>query len=113
MTCRCTAQFCMLCGEKWKTCDCPWFNTNTNTDNAREREEDRFVVDDYRDNNGRRNLPPALGGAAAWHRPRFLVREFLIAGPRYPNELRMRTEWDDHDLAQHLQWLELGDLEDV
>lgn len=26
MTCRCTAQFCMICGAKWKTCDCPWFN---------------------------------------------------------------------------------------
>lgn len=25
MTCRCQAQFCMSCGEKWKTCDCPWF----------------------------------------------------------------------------------------
>jgi hypothetical protein len=26
MTCRCTAEFCMICGLKWKTCDCPWFN---------------------------------------------------------------------------------------
>ncbi|GAB7357072.1 hypothetical protein MBLNU459_g7887t1 [Dothideomycetes sp. NU459] len=26
MTCRCTAEFCMLCGSQWKTCDCPWFN---------------------------------------------------------------------------------------
>ncbi|KAF2135159.1 uncharacterized protein K452DRAFT_55978 [Aplosporella prunicola CBS 121167] len=26
MTCRCTAQFCMLCGLQWKTCECPWFN---------------------------------------------------------------------------------------
>lgn len=26
MTCRCTAEFCMICGSKWKTCDCPWFN---------------------------------------------------------------------------------------
>lgn len=22
----CTAEFCMLCGNRWKTCDCPWFN---------------------------------------------------------------------------------------
>ena len=28
MTCRCTAEFCMICGLKWKTCDCPWFNYN-------------------------------------------------------------------------------------
>lgn len=26
MTCRCQAEFCMICGSKWKTCDCPWFN---------------------------------------------------------------------------------------
>jgi hypothetical protein len=26
MTCRCTAEFCMVCGCKWKSCDCPWFN---------------------------------------------------------------------------------------
>ena len=26
MTCRCTAEFCMVCGMKWKSCDCPWFN---------------------------------------------------------------------------------------
>lgn len=26
MTCRCTAEFCMVCGIRWKGCDCPWFN---------------------------------------------------------------------------------------
>ncbi|CAK4031890.1 Hypothetical predicted protein [Lecanosticta acicola] len=26
MTCRCLAEFCMVCSKKWKTCDCPWFN---------------------------------------------------------------------------------------
>ncbi|KAL5331989.1 hypothetical protein ACEPPN_001532 [Leptodophora sp. 'Broadleaf-Isolate-01'] len=26
MTCRCTAEFCMICGLKWKSCNCPWFN---------------------------------------------------------------------------------------
>jgi len=29
MTCRCKAQFCMCCGAKWKSCDCPWFNYDT------------------------------------------------------------------------------------
>ncbi|KAM0806003.1 hypothetical protein BDR22DRAFT_194743 [Usnea florida] len=29
MTCRCRAEFCMICGLKWKTCDCPWFNYET------------------------------------------------------------------------------------
>ena len=26
MTCRCGAEFCMLCGVQWKGCDCPWFS---------------------------------------------------------------------------------------
>lgn len=26
MTCRCNAEFCMVCGLKWKSCDCPWFS---------------------------------------------------------------------------------------
>ncbi|PHH75402.1 hypothetical protein CDD82_4456 [Ophiocordyceps australis] len=27
MTCRCCgAEFCMICGVRWKACDCPWFN---------------------------------------------------------------------------------------
>jgi hypothetical protein len=26
MRCHCNAEFCMVCGSKWKTCDCPWFN---------------------------------------------------------------------------------------
>ncbi|RDA96159.1 hypothetical protein CP533_1698 [Ophiocordyceps camponoti-saundersi (nom. inval.)] len=28
MTCRCGAEFCMICGTKWKRCDCPWFSNN-------------------------------------------------------------------------------------
>lgn len=28
---RCGAEFCIVCGEKWKGCDCPWFN-NTAAD---------------------------------------------------------------------------------
>ncbi|KAK7557968.1 hypothetical protein IWX48DRAFT_183613 [Phyllosticta citricarpa] len=35
MTCRCTAQFCMLCGAKWKTCECPWFNYTSLEDDDR------------------------------------------------------------------------------
>lgn len=26
ITCRCTAEFCIICGAKWKSCECPWFN---------------------------------------------------------------------------------------
>ncbi|KAG5203929.1 RBR-type E3 ubiquitin transferase [Trichophyton interdigitale] len=34
ITCRCTAQFCIVCGLKWKTCDCPWFNYADIPDNV-------------------------------------------------------------------------------
>ena len=33
MTCRCKAEFCMLCGLEWKTCECPLFNYNHITGN--------------------------------------------------------------------------------
>ncbi|EQL31001.1 hypothetical protein, variant [Blastomyces dermatitidis ATCC 26199] len=26
MTCRCGAEFCIICAARWKTCACPWFN---------------------------------------------------------------------------------------
>ncbi|KAH7087999.1 IBR domain-containing protein [Paraphoma chrysanthemicola] len=35
MTCRCTAQFCMVCAAPWKTCNCPWFNYQNIEDNDR------------------------------------------------------------------------------
>ncbi|OAL00260.1 hypothetical protein IQ06DRAFT_222194 [Phaeosphaeriaceae sp. SRC1lsM3a] len=35
MTCRCTAQFCMVCAAPWKTCNCPWFNYQHIEDNDR------------------------------------------------------------------------------
>ncbi|KAF1842146.1 uncharacterized protein K460DRAFT_345757 [Cucurbitaria berberidis CBS 394.84] len=35
MTCRCTAQFCMVCAAPWKTCNCPWFNYQLSEDEDR------------------------------------------------------------------------------
>ncbi|OKL63336.1 hypothetical protein UA08_02115 [Talaromyces atroroseus] len=89
MTCRCGAQFCMVCGAKWKTCDCPWFNYNT-------QERARGDILDFNP------VPPE----AIWLRPRFVV-----ARPRYRDELWMRRDQEqtDHDLAQRLQWLDMED----
>ena len=28
ITCRCMAEFCIICGAKWKSCGCAWFNYN-------------------------------------------------------------------------------------
>ncbi|KAI5202836.1 hypothetical protein E4T39_04567 [Aureobasidium subglaciale] len=35
MTCRCGADFCMICASPWKTCECPWFNYATVPDRDR------------------------------------------------------------------------------
>lgn len=45
---RCTAQFCIVCGSKWKTCECPWFTEDPLTDG------DRLLADagDVFDENG-------------------------------------------------------------
>ena len=50
-TCHCTAQFCYVCGSKWKTCDCPWFNYEPG---EAERE---YVVPDW---NAREPVPPQV-----------------------------------------------------
>ncbi|KAK6357963.1 hypothetical protein TWF730_007319 [Orbilia blumenaviensis] len=48
MTCRCTAEFCMICGAKWKTCECPWFNFPPEEDDAPppRLDENGHLVDD-------------------------------------------------------------------
>ena len=47
MTCRCGAEFCMLCGEKWKGCDCPWFSAGAllgGEARARQQREDAALA---------------------------------------------------------------------
>lgn len=33
---RCGGQFCMICGSKWKSCECPWFSYETTDDEPAE-----------------------------------------------------------------------------
>ncbi|KAI9681420.1 MAG: hypothetical protein M1817_002704 [Caeruleum heppii] len=84
MTCRCTAEFCMLCGAKWKTCNCPWFNYD-------QIEMDRldhmnFAMPAYR-----------------------VVRH--PAPPRYDDEMAARRRQHDEDehLARRFQQQDLGE----
>ncbi|KAL8748273.1 MAG: hypothetical protein Q9184_007444 [Pyrenodesmia sp. 2 TL-2023] len=87
MTCRCKAEFCMICGVKWKGCDCPWFNYQT-------VEQDRLA---------HMNVPP-------------VVRRVVVDGqevdenhPRaargYQAEIDARREQErrDEELARRLQ----------
>lgn len=56
MKCRCGVEFCYVCGEKWKTCDCPWFNVPAEGE-ARAPWEDFFRVDVRRYRVHDRRLP--------------------------------------------------------
>lgn len=94
MTCRCTAEFCMICGLKWKTCNCPWFNYEA-------VEADRL---------NHMQIPVELPpNDLAEERPRRLRR-----APRpntYEEELneRRRQERMDEDIARRLQRVALVD----
>ena len=88
MTCRCRAEFCMICGSQWKTCDCPWFNYEA-------VEADRL---------DHMNVPQ-------------VPRQFPAANPNpargYQEEIDRRREQErrDEELARRLQGLGLGDPE--
>ena len=86
MTCRCTAEFCMICGAKWKTCDCPWFNYQA-------VEADRL---------NHMNVP--------------FVRQVPVGNPglgfQQEMDLRRAQERRDAALARRMQMLAFGDDED-
>ncbi|KAI0176101.1 hypothetical protein GGR52DRAFT_571071 [Hypoxylon sp. FL1284] len=92
MTCRCGAEFCMICGLRWKTCECPWFNYD-----AAEADFDHIpilepIID--RERLGLRTAPPA-------QRPRPTYEEGMY--------LRRLQEQRDEELARQVQ---LDDTED-
>ncbi|KXS97586.1 hypothetical protein AC578_5759 [Pseudocercospora eumusae] len=111
MTCRCTAEFCMICGSKWKTCDCPWFNYTQLPDadrlmHMRVPEPILPVLERVMGAAGM-PLPPRPANARA---PRQDRRERLT----YQDELdqRRRQERLDEDLARRLQLASLFDHDD-
>lgn len=114
MTCRCTAEFCMLCGAKWKTCNCPWFNYSQipNPDrlnDMRVPEPVRVMFRRVVDAAG--GMPPPPPGGERAH-----LRQPPAAPPpevTYQQELddRRRQERDDAELARRLQLASLWDDE--
>ena len=116
MTCRCMAEFCIVCGAKWKTCDCPWFNYGTlpNPDRLNDMRVPEPIQVIYRqvfraavDPMAPPPPVPAPGAATPARR-----------GPppeaTYQQELdqRRRQERLDADLARRLQLASLMDPED-
>ncbi|KAI9699497.1 MAG: hypothetical protein M1820_007128 [Bogoriella megaspora] len=115
MTCRCTAEFCMICGAPWKTCDCPWFNyTPVPEDrlyhmNVPGNPEPIRIM--YRQIPGQypqHQQQHAQGHAAYHYNPR-------NPGPGYQQEMeRRRTqERADEHLARRLQTLGFASDEEV
>ncbi|KAL8793391.1 MAG: hypothetical protein Q9195_003977 [Heterodermia aff. obscurata] len=90
MTCRCNAEFCMICGAKWKTCDCPWFNYET-VENDRLNHA-RFAED-----------PPVLRG--------ILRHPQRNPALRYQEEMELRRDQEraDEALARRILVLDLDE----
>ncbi|KAH8681344.1 hypothetical protein BX600DRAFT_376022 [Xylariales sp. PMI_506] len=105
MICRCGSEFCMICGAKWKSCECPWFNYD-------QLDEDRL---DH-------HMQIPVDVRVGYDRPS--PRE-LRAAPRSGVSVRSRTsaydgglqsrrrhEHDHHDVSRRMQYDEDDDLED-
>lgn len=111
MKCRCTAEFCMVCGDKWKTCDCPWFNYRDVPDTDRLNgmriaEPMRVIYRRVFDGGAPRPAdapggPPGepVGAVSAGRRGQGLqIRSYTEE-----MEQRRRQERDDADLARRMQ----------
>lgn len=85
---RCTAEFCMICGLKWKSCNCPWFNYET-------VEADRLNhmrPVDYDDEIRARRRQERRDEALARRMADLHVEEYLVgnAAPHHMNEQYVR-----------------------
>lgn len=111
MKCRCTAEFCMVCGEKWKTCDCPWFNyrdvPDTDRLNGMRVPEPMRMIYRRVFDGGAPRPPDVPGGppgepigavAAGRHGQGLQIRTYTEE-----MEQRRRQERDDADLARRMQ----------
>ncbi|KAJ0113923.1 hypothetical protein J7T55_010167 [Diaporthe amygdali] len=99
MTCRCGAEFCMICGARWKTCECSWFNYDSLEDDRLEHMQIPFPARDRVGGRPAVDIPPsptrqarAGPGISAFPGPR----------PRpqnYEEELHLRRLQDGRDEA--------------
>ncbi|RFU35298.1 hypothetical protein B7463_g1043, partial [Scytalidium lignicola] len=105
MTCRCTAEFCMICGLKWKSCNCPWFNYDAAEQdrlNHMRIPEPVFGIERQRPGNPGQAEQPARVRRRA-NRPQTYNEEI---------SLRRRQERMDEIIARRLQGLTLNDHND-
>ena len=117
MTCRCMAEFCIVCGAKWKTCDCPWFNYSNlpNPDRLNDMRVPEPIQVIYRQVFGAARdaapPPPPPPPAAA---PARNARNGPPPEVTYQQEMdeSRRQERLDADLARRLQLASLMDNDD-
>ncbi|TVY33371.1 E3 ubiquitin-protein ligase [Lachnellula occidentalis] len=95
MTCHCTAEFCMICGLKWKSCNCPWFNYDA-------VEADRLQ---------HMQVPEPVRNEEAPPPPHRLQRPRRPRPNTYYEEInnRRRQERLDEEMARRLQTVSIGD----
>ncbi|KAK3390954.1 hypothetical protein B0H63DRAFT_127913 [Podospora didyma] len=99
MTCRCGAQFCMICGLKWKTCECSFFNSDVQENDPLDSMQTPMTI---------RTNPFTTGtGTFATPFPRGppSPRDFRNdSGPPPPHAVRPRPQsWEEEMLLNHLR----------
>ncbi|KAI0555307.1 hypothetical protein F4679DRAFT_578693 [Xylaria curta] len=92
MTCRCGAQFCMICGSKWKACDCPSFNYELNSEDDFDHVQIPLPMVSRERLGGTDGLPRGLrSGLAYTHEPQ------RYRGHRDENRARRLQHADEDD----------------
>ncbi|KAK5132691.1 hypothetical protein LTR08_008735 [Meristemomyces frigidus] len=113
IVCRCLAEFCIKCGAKWKTCECPWFNNTTlpNPDRLNDMMVPQPVMVMYQRlfaaEANQAPLPPA-----AEQQPRRGAERREVATYQQELDQRRLQEHQDADLARRMQLASLWEPED-
>ncbi|KAL7915993.1 hypothetical protein GGI35DRAFT_473308 [Trichoderma velutinum] len=106
MTCRCGAEFCMICGTKWKSCSCPWFNyeNGTNPWENNQIQDLNIPTEDLR-KILRANRPISMEELRSYSRPTSSMPATRPRPQTYEEEMLLRRlqEQRDADFARRLQ----------
>ncbi|KAI0600953.1 hypothetical protein F4775DRAFT_515735 [Biscogniauxia sp. FL1348] len=104
MTCRCNAEFCMICGAKWKTCECPWFSYDTAEHDGLDDMEIPIPMVDRDRLGGSDTFPNYRANASPGQGARFRPNT-------YEEEMHFRhlQEQQDEELARRLQYEDTDD----
>ncbi|KAI0008598.1 hypothetical protein F4779DRAFT_430153 [Xylariaceae sp. FL0662B] len=99
MTCRCGAEFCMICGLAWKTCECPWFSYDTAEQDELDHMRTSKPTMDHDPFND-----PSPRGFGSRPRPRSYEEDLLMRRfqEQRDEEYARRLQYDDDDDGNYL-----------